>query len=320
MSKYQRAADRLRHWLEEHFDSDGHCTIGPDDSRYYPKAPYLLNAVGLRTRGARAAQRVLDRFIDCNGDLTGPAPLENRVYGMGWLLLGAVGLERCDLAQVLADRLCQRQDPQCGGLLLMDEDAGEEVAEVCFSGGVGMALAAAGRRDNARQMADRFVALLDAQPEGGRYYNRFRRDGSVVAKPASGAWEKMYDLVLGEPRPANFATVVNTLVWVGRATRDTGYFAAARRYVDLVYSHREDPAWFGRTTKFGWSMLNLREDTGDEDLLHRAKSIGDALVELQCDDGLWDPRPGDGQDAPPYVRLSYSSDCAMTVLALAQLS
>ncbi len=126
--------------------------------------------------------------------------------------------------------------------------------------------------------------------------------------------------VLGEPRPATFATVVNPLVGVGGATRDTGSFAAARRYVDLVYSHREDPAWFGRTTKFGWSMLNLREDTGDEDLLHRAKSIGDALVELQCDDGLWDPRPGDGQDAPPYVRLSYSSDCAMTVLALAQLS
>ena len=182
-----------------------------------------------------------------------------------------------------------------------------------------MALVAAGETERARCMADRFAALIDIQPLPGRYYNRFRRDGSVIDRPAAGEWEKMYDLELDEQRPANFATVVNTLVWVGRATRQPRYWSAARRYIDLVYSHRLDPARFGRATKLGWAMLNLYEDSGEEDLLHKVRQLGDVLVEHQCEDGLWDPRPGPVVDAPAYARLSYASDCAMTVLAMAQL-
>ena len=319
MNDYRRAAEKVKMWLDAHFDDHGRCTIDPDEGRFYPKAPYLLNAAGLRTKGARAASWALDHCIDKKGNFTGLGEPENRLYAMGWLLLGAVAVERFDLVGVLARRLGQLQDGASGGMVLMDPDAGEEVAEVCFSGGVGMALVAAGETQRARCMADRFAALLDIQPLPGRYYNRFRRDGSVIDRPAAGEWEKMYDLELDEQRPANFATVVNTLVWVGRATRQPRYWAAARRYIDLVYSHRLDPARFGRATKFGWAMLNLYEDSGEEDLLHKVRQLGDVLVEHQCEDGLWDPRPGPVVDAPAYARLSYASDCAMTVLALAQL-
>ena len=58
--------------MDAHFDLNGRCTIDPDDARFYPKAPYLLNAAGLRAKGARVARRVLQRFIDEKGDLTGP--------------------------------------------------------------------------------------------------------------------------------------------------------------------------------------------------------------------------------------------------------
>ena len=319
LDDFHCAAAKVRAWLDFHFDGDGRCIIDPDEVRFYPKAPYLLCAAGLRAKGGRAAQWVLERFMDARGDLIAPGPIENRLYAMGWLVLGAAAVQRFDLVRVLADRLCQLQDERSGGVVLMDEDAGEEVAEVCFSGGVGMGLAAAGRTGAARRLADRFVALLNAQPHAGRYYNRFRRDGSVVDKPAAWAWEKMYDLELDEQRPANFATVVNTLVWVARATRRPRYLTAAQRYIDLVYSHKLDPAHFGRATKFGWSMLNLYEDSGQRDLLDRARQLGAVLVQHQCADGLWHPRPGPDENAPPYERLSYSSDCAMTVLALAQL-
>ena len=320
MNTYRDAGEKVRAWLDAHFDAEGRCIIDPDEARYYPKAPYLLNAAGLRSKGARAAKWVLEHFIDAEGNLTGAGAAENRVYGMGWLLLGAVVVERFDLVEALSNRLCSMQDQQSGGIVLMDEDVGEAVAEVCFSGGAGMGLAAAGKVEQARRMADRFAILLDVQSNTERYYNRFRRDGSVVKKPAAGEWEKMYDLEIDEQRPANFATVVNALVWVGRALRQPSYFVAARRYVDLVYCHRSDPAHFGRATKFGWSMLNLYEETREEDLLHKARHLGDVLLQCQCDDGLWHPRPGNNEDAPAYARLSYSSDCAMTVFALANLA
>ena len=46
-------------------------------------------------------------------------------------------------------------------------------------------------------------------------------------------------------------------------------------------------------------------------------ALGEVLLDLQCDDGLWNPQPGNQTDAPPWARLAYSSDCAMTVCALA---
>ena len=319
MNAYQCAVEKMRAWLDIHFDAEGKCTIDPDDVNYYDKLPYLLTMAGLRAKGGRVARRVLECFVDERGDLKSSAALENRIYSMGWLTLGAVIVERFDLAEVLARRLIELQDPESGGIVIADEDAGAEVAEVCFSAGVGMGLAVAGKLEHARLMADRLVALLEAQLEEGCFYNRFRRDGSVLVKKAEGGWEKAYDLQEDEQRPANFATVVNNLVWVGRAARDPDYFAAAQRYVDLVYHHEQNPAHFGRATKFGWSMLNLYEETGDRELLERARELGDVLVSQQSDDGLWNPQPGNQADAPAWLRLSYSSDCAMTVCALANL-
>ena len=319
MKSFHDAVAKLRDWLERNFDADGLCTIDPGDSRYYYKTPYLMTMAGMRTRGGRVARRVMERFVEENGELKSAAAAANRVYAMGWLALGAAAVERFDLAHLIADRLEHYQDGRCGGIVLADEDAGEEVAEVCFSGGAGMGLAAVGRLHSARLMCDTFRDLIDRQESAPCFYNRFRRDGSVLARKAAGEWDRAYDLTEDEQRPANFATVVNALVWTGRGLRQPAYFAAARRYVDLVYRHRRNPAHFGRSTKFGWSMLNLYEETGDPDLLQRAAELGEVLAARQDEDGLWNPQPGDVAGGPAWSRLAYSADCAMTVCALANL-
>ena len=59
MDDYRRAAEKVEMWLDAHFDSAGRCTIEPHEGPFYPKAPYLLNAAGLRTKGARAARWAL---------------------------------------------------------------------------------------------------------------------------------------------------------------------------------------------------------------------------------------------------------------------
>ena len=314
--RYAESRNRVRQWLSERFGEDGRFVEAPDHGGAYFKAPYLAAACGDRSLGARIARFVSERLVDGDGEYRVDMPLENRIYAMGWLALGAAVTERYELASAMAEALERRQDPGCGGIVLPDDDAGEEVAEVCFSGGAGMGLIAAGRTTAARRMADGFVALLEAQPETGRFYNRYRRDGTVVSRPAGGGWDKCYDSTEDEQRPATLATVVNTLVWVGRAAREPSYFETAARYVDLVYGHRLDPARFGRATKFGWAMLNLYADTGDPRLVERARALGEVLLERQETDGLWSPRPGDHRDAPTPVRLSYSSDCAMTICAL----
>jgi hypothetical protein len=316
---YRAAAAKTRAWLDAHFDETGRCVFDAQDSCYYYKAPYLLALAGLRARGARVAGYVLDTLLTAEGDLTGPDAFgaDQRLYGMGWLTFGAVATERFDLARTLSRRLVARQDPATGGFLLPDADAGEPVAEVCFSAGAGMGLAATGELPAARLLADRLVTLLARQRDSRRYYKRFRGDGTLVERPAAGAWQKIYDLELDEQRPANFATVVLALVWTARQTGERRYLDAATGYVDFDYRHRLDPARFGRATKFGYAMLQLYDETGDPRLLERARHLGDVLVSLQGEDGLWDPRPLSGTPAAPHERLAASADCACTIFGLA---
>ena len=320
MNDYETAIAKIRSWTDAHFDAQGYCTVDRDDSRYYHKTPYLFVALGMRAKGARVAQRVMERFVEERGDIVEPPGfnLETRTYCMGWLALGGMVVERFDLAEALASRLAELQDPQTGAILVPDEASGEEVGDVCFSAGAGMGLVSTGRIATARVMADRLTAVLDTQPDSRRLYTHFRRDGSVIAKVKDPIDTRVYDLDKDERQwPVYFATTINVLVWVGRATRNKRYFDAARRYVDFVYRHRLDVARSHRTTKLGWGMVNLYEETGDEELLERVRHMGDMHVSLQSDDGLWDPDGSPGQ--PEWIRLSYSTDCAMTLCALAGL-
>lgn len=321
MSDYQQAARRIHAWLDAHFEADGTGKDAPDDSRLHVKAPYLLTMAGLRAKAARVSKRAGERFLTANGDLipSPGTPAEIQIYSLGWVALGAAIAERFEVAERAAGRLASLLDPATGAIYLPDNDAGTEVAEAQCLGGAMMGLVAARHLDPARRIADGLAQLLDAQPDPARFYNRIRRDGTVVAKQAAGAWHKMYDPQVDEQRPANYAPGVIGLVWLSRATGNTQYRDTAARYVEMVYRHSMDPARFGRSTKFGWAMLQLYEDTGDPRLLELASRLGDVLVSLQSDDGLWDPRPGPELNTPPSTRLSYSSDCAMTVLSLANL-
>ena len=127
MKAYQRAVEKTRAWLDAHFDAAGNCRIDADDVRYYYKTPYLLHKIGLPAKAARVARTVMERFIGADGELVAPPEfaLENRIYAMGWLALGGVVSERFELAQAVAGRLVERQDPPCGGIVLPDEDAGD---------------------------------------------------------------------------------------------------------------------------------------------------------------------------------------------------
>ncbi len=53
-------------------------------------------------------------------------------------------------------------------------------------------------------------------------------------------------------------------------------------------------------------MLNLYDDAGDEDLLAKARRLGDVLVAQQSDDGLWHPGPEPEVDPPAHAPLPLS--------------
>lgn len=319
--RYRQAVRKIRNWLIGHYHLDGSSTIDPDDLRYYYKLSYLCAMTGLHTLGGRVSRQVMRRFLQPDGSVDSKYPESPwmRYYGMGWLTLGGCAVERFDLAEALATHLQDAADLEAGGVFLDNDEKTEKIAEISCSSSVAMALSVTGRIAAGAALADRFILHLSGQPDPRRFYNRYRKDGSIITPSAPGPWSQIYDLSKDEAGPAGYATVVNALVWTARRTGKPRYFEAAQRYVNFVYSHDLNPAHFGRTTKFGWAMLNLYEDTGDTDLLMRSREIADVLVARQEEDGLWTPRPGGSSDDPLHARLSYSSDCAMTVCACARL-
>jgi len=315
MRQFQAAADKMRTWFDRHFDSQGVFALAPDNPICYFKAPYVMAYMGLRAKGACVAKYTGEQFLDANGDLTGSSDftIQTRLYGMGWLALGASTTGRYDVAQLVAQRLVERLDPQCGAYVLPDQELEENAGDLQTSGGAGMGLVPAGRLDAAQRLAQRFASHIINQPEPRRMYRKFRRDGSVVATG------RAYELDVDQQGPAGLAPLVLMLVWLGRATRDRRYFAIANEYVEFVYSSKFDPANFARSSKFGWAMVELYQDTGDRRLLERAVRMGEVLVGWQSADGMWDPRPvGPGSDTV-RGRINYSEDCGMTVLSLAAL-
>jgi hypothetical protein len=319
MTTVIEAAARTRTWLDANVDAGGQCSLFPDDALFYFKVPYLMVKAGLRDKAARVATRIRDRMIKADGDLAGsPAfDLASRVYGAGWVALAATMVERFDLARVVTQRLAAIQDAQSGGFVWPDAEAGAVAGDLQTAGGASMGLVAAGKLDNAVRLADRFAAHLELQPDPRRLSLFFRQDGSHVGPMPSGWLRAPYDVDSDQQLPAALAPLVIGLVWLARATGSSTYVETAKRYVEFVYSGPHNPAYFARSTKFGWAMLELYKDTGDQRLLQRAGELAGVLASWQSEDGLWDPRPVRGTPAPSE-RINYSADCAMTVLAVTQ--
>ena len=320
MDDFERSIEKFRNWLNRNFDGTGHYVRDPGNSRYYMKLPYIFHMLGEKTKGARVAQYVLENFIDSSGRLDTPGLTDEvRFYYMGWLALGAAMVERFDLVESVANCLTELQDPQSGVILVHEDDTGEEIGDLCFSAGAGMGIVAAGKTEQAQMLAERLAAVVKAQLGERRMFTRFRGDGSVVARVKDHPRDvRFYDLDKREPQvPVYFATTLNMLIWTSRLTRDNQYLLTAQQLLDFVYSDDRDVAQSYRATKLGWSMLNLYEDTADENILGRAKRMGEAHVSRQSEDGIWDP---DGKpNLPQHERLDYSADCAVTLCALANL-
>lgn len=180
-----------------------------------------------------------------------------------------------------------------------------------------MGLAAAGKLEQAGRLADRFATHLALQPDPRRLSLFFRPDGSHIGAMPSGWLRTPYDLDADQQLPAALAPLVLGLVWLGRATGRSGYVETAQRYVDFVYGGVYNPAYFDRSSKFGWAMMELYKDTGDQRLLQRSQELAGVLASWQSPDGAWDPRPA-SRPQSPSDRINYTADCAMTVLAVAE--
>src|SRR4029453_2782888 len=142
-----------------------------------------------------------------NGDLSaGPAYGAGRfgAYPVGHLAMGAVLLERHDIANRLFSRLEALQDKATGGMPI-DPPGGEyaSFSDMLSTGQVGMAAVLGGRMEMAKRLRDWTVNCLAEQPSlPSILYTARSPQGLVTDVPATLQW--VLAVAFDQPRQAYF--------------------------------------------------------------------------------------------------------------------
>ena len=326
------AADRCLDFLARQIDDRGRHKELPDDADLHYKLPYVFNYGGRRDLALRVLDHLETNLIEEDGYFrdAGPDapstqylysggwdPSTHFTYASGWLAWSSAAMGRFDLARLFARRAMVEQDPQWGGFWRESELG--RVQWLLNSSSAAAGFAAAGEVEAAKKSADYMLRLLDRQPDltKGCYLN-LGPDGEVVTALGSDPTLNFYDLD-GPARPGFFTTVIAGLVWTGRQTGDSSHFNTARRYVDIVLSHRNHPERMSRASKSAWAILQLHTHRPDRAFPDYAAGVGRRLLELQMPDGSIDvsESPGFEGRVPGSRTFSATCDWVLTAIALA---
>jgi hypothetical protein len=203
--RLRHARDRAKHWLLRHVTPDGRPVVH-DIGNGWSRFPWTLALLG----EIEAAHGVLDwaarEGLGANGDLAaGAAYGKGRfsAYPLGHLTMGALLLERSDIAKRLFDRLAELQLPNGG--MPIDPPGGdlETWGDLLSTAQAGIAALLGGRIRMARRIHDWIRACLVEQPRMPDILYAARGPHGLIANPPE-ALRWVLAVEFGKPRQAYF--------------------------------------------------------------------------------------------------------------------
>ncbi len=317
---FRAAAEKCLDFLAAQFDEHGAHRTAPQDPSLHYKLVYVFAYGDRRELSLRVLEHMQRTHLAPDGTFRDPAlnaPGSSFLYQSGWLAWGAAALGRFDLARRVARRAIEQQDPTWGGFW-NEIDVGR-VQWLLNSSSAGAGCAAAGEIEAAEHSARHLARLLDRQPEPEKgFHFSLGADGEVVTALGDEPTRNFFDLD-SWARPAMFATAIAGLAWLARQTLDQTYTDLARRYCQVILTHRRNPERMQFASKTGWAMLQVHANSPDPALEAYAQGVGRRLLELQSDDGSIDLSgwPGMEAGAPPALTLPTTCDWTLTAIALA---
>jgi hypothetical protein len=225
----------------------------------------------------------------------GPAYGNGRfaAYPLGHLTMGALLLERHDVAARLFKQLRAIQDAS-GGFPV--DPPGGEAAQICdllSTAQVGIAALLGGQRDLADAVYTWIERCFKKQPElPARLYVACRGEDVVTAPPRGLEWVLSVDFT--KPRQAYFYPGIAAVFLAGYAGQRGERRALALAHQYLALNIQGTTAQFDdmesvQICKFGWGAAAAQLADPSVDYSEHVRRMGNWFIAHQSEDGSWTP-------------------------------
>jgi hypothetical protein len=230
-----------------------------------------------------------------DGDFAAPAFGTGRMgaYPLGHLTMGALLLERHDIARRLLGRLAAIQTSS-GGFPV--DPVGGEYAHLCdllSTAQAGTAAIVAGRADIYEPVYRWICSLRAEQPTfTHRLLSARTTDGLFSDPPTALAW--IVDTDFTKPRQAYYTSGIAAVFMAayGQATGDTAAFALGHEFLSLnINGTDEQFSDLGsvQACKFGWGLGAMYIADPNADYVPWLQRMVDWFIARQDDTGAWKP-------------------------------
>lgn len=282
--------------------------IGPDVSYSY-KAVWPLALAGRPAEATRLLDQFSATFLKPNGEfrcgenIYAPNQVNWRfLYPNAWLAIGAIHLERLDIASRVGNFI-ERHQSENGGFPAARElvagDVPQDMLSACMAG---LVLLYQGKIEMALKAGKFLVDLYEAQPDpANRIYLNLTPSGRLLTEyPRERSYMYVIDKQLPEQpyfAPGAAMAFLSKLFMVSGKNEYLGY---AEKYYGLALSPQSDIPLglfdYPTSGKIGWGAGNLYRATGNTLYRNVAERVGRYLLKTQLTDGRW-PRFRDNSDA-----------------------
>jgi hypothetical protein len=301
VSSAMKAADAI---ISEQ-QSDG--SIGPDVSYSY-KAVWPLALAGRAEEATVLLDWVSAKFLKANGEFRcdekvyAPNQVNWRfLYPNAWLAIGAIHLERLDIAARVGSFIERHQSENGGFPAARDLVAGDVPQDMLSACIAGLVLLYQGKIEKALKAGKFLIDLYEAQPDpANRIYLNLTPSGRLLTEyPQDRSYMYLINKHLPEQpyfAPGAAMAFLSKLFMVSGKNEYLGY---AEQYYRLALSpHSDIPLGlfdYPTSGKIGWGAGNLFRATGSPAYRAVAERVGTYLLKTQLADGRW-PRFWDNSD------------------------
>jgi len=323
IERLRASRDRAKAWLLLQVGSDGQ-PADSDRGNGWSRFPWTLALLGETEAGAAVLEWAARNGLGENGDFSAGAAYgagRYSAYPIGHLTMGALLLERHDIAARLFDRLAALQDAVTGGMPV-DPPGGEfaTLTELLSTSQVGMAAILGGRMTMAERIRDWVMACLAEQPELPTVlYTARSRHGVVTDPPVALRWALA--VRCGEPRQAYFYPGVAAafLALYAMRTGDAAALAAGHAYLAINFAgtaaQLEDLASV-QACKFGWGVALMQIADPGRDYADTLVKMADWFIARQRADGSWGPSAFISPEPSRVELMTKTAEHAMEVTAI----
>lgn len=285
--------------------SDG--SIGPDVSYSY-KVVWPLALAGRVEEATVLLDWLSTKFLKASGEfrcdqvIYAPNQVNWRfLYPNAWLAIGAIHLERLDVAARVGNFIEGHQSENGGFPAARDLVAGDVPQDMLSACIAGLVLLYQGKTEKALKAGKFLIDLYEAQPDpANRIYLNLTPSGRLLTEYPQ---ERSYMYLINKQLPEQpYFAPGAAMAFLSKLFMISGkneYLSYAEKYYRLALSQQSDIPLglfdYPTSGKIGWGAGNLFRATGNSVYRQVAERVSTYLLKTQLADGRW-PRFRDNSD------------------------